>query len=183
MASKPLHDFKVGDIARKIHGKKLLEVTSAYPNSKTIWAKYIDTGRSPTAYYYDIVLVDNEQTGESKMEKQLYMIKDGENAGLYATYLATNSSGQMVMEVKTTGTIVTLSAAQVEEVVPFTFTVRFQGNEKNFSGEKDKVSVGDYLLFTGDGPDGVKIGTVIKLDTKVKSAPKFKGKKLVTTDL
>jgi hypothetical protein len=119
----------------------------------------------------------------------LYSFVDGDNT-VYATKCGMNSSGELILEVKGTGQIVTKSKEDVEEVFPFTFGVKFNNTGKEYHfmlANNKRVKVGDVLLrddyMSFDG-HMLSIAIVTSVDTKNRQATKeFGGYKLVTEKL
>ena len=96
----------------------------------------------------------------------------------YGTYLATNSSGDYVIEEKKTGNIVTMSPNLLEEVIPWTFSAKNGSTEKHFTGT-DTIKRGEVLLQ----PRTSKFWVVTDVDTKNKTATKFNGVRIVTEEI
>jgi len=114
----------------------------------------------------------------------LFKIKDTEKFG---TVLATDSKGMKVFEVKGGG-IEVVKADQIEEVLPFTFSVSFDqsqnasAKEYHFFGEEGQFKIGDLLIYD----QGFHLGfcRVTGLDTKNRKATKqFSGYKLAATPI
>ena len=167
-------EVTVGDlIARSPRGKKPIEVLKVDGNY--ISGKYVDSGKTVWEYYnYFQPYEDN--TIMSK--EQLFTWTDKEGYRCYGIYLATNSSGQYVIEEKQTGNIVTMYPDQVEEVIPWTFSARNASTEKHFTGP-DTIKKGDGLLQTSTS----KFWIVTDVDTKNKTATKFVGRRFVTEEI
>jgi hypothetical protein len=110
-----------------------------------------------------------KQKENTKMTK-LYEITLAGKPSLYGHKLATNSQGQWVMEVKGTGEVIAVDKSSVEEVMPYTISVSFGRNDKQYAylAEAGKYSVGD--LFLMDAPLGRAIVNVTGVDTKSASA-------------
>ena len=99
------------------------------------------------------------------------------NKDEYGTYLATNSEAKVVLEMKPDGLLKSFDKNEVEEVLPYTVSCKFnldgsyEGKTYNYLAAKGSVEVGDVVLT----PTG--FATVCKLNTKSKSATKhLKGK-------
>lgn len=155
----------------------------------SVWVDWVElerNGRKVTKYYSDLTIENWEEVTETQMEKEtmsnkLYQVKGQE---VYGIYLATNSNGQYVLEEKGTGKILTVKKDEVEEVKPYTISVKFvvsNGNgDKDYSylAEKDQFSVGDLLYI--DTPYGKSIAYISAVDTKSDSATKeIKARKFV----
>lgn len=117
-----------------------------------------------------------DETKETKMKETtmtLYQFsgKDGEIK--YGSYLATNSSGQYVMEEKGTGTIITADKSTVEEVLPYTVDIRFlSSGDKTYSyfAEAGEFEAGGFYML--ENHNGVSVVQVAATDTKRKNATK-----------
>lgn len=98
----------------------------------------------------------------------LYQVKGTE---IYGTKLATNSSGQFVLEMKGSGEVKAYPKEYLEEVLPFTVAVQFLDGTNNqkyhylYDGPV-KLRVGD-LLFIESTTGFAKVTDV---DTKSKKA-------------
>ena len=153
-------EVTVGDlITRFPKGRKPIEVLKVDGNY--ISGRYVDSGKTVWEYYnYFQPYEDN--TIMSK--EQLFTWTDKEGYRCYGIYLATNSSGQYVIEEKQTGQIVTMSADEVEEVLPWTFSAKNGNTEKHFTGP-DTIKKGDSLIqiLTSQTP---KVWFVTDVDTK-----------------
>ncbi len=108
-------------------------------------------------------------------QNTLYSFNKEDGKLAYATYLATNSSGEWVVEERGSGVLHTKPKDSFTEVVPFTFSATCGGYApRHFTCEEGKVKKGDILLNNG------LIFEVTELNTKSRTAPKFTGKRLVT---
>ena len=163
-------EFKVGDIIISKKGTKPGKITY------TSWSDC-----------YEITYLHNNRTGIiSKSNAILYgdstmttdslysFIKEDGSLG-YATYLATNSAGEWVVEEKGSSVLHTKPKDSFTEVVPFTFSAKSGNNTFAFTCDEGKVSIGEILLLDG------LIYQVTGLNTKAKNAPKFTGVRLVTS--
>jgi hypothetical protein len=102
----------------------------------------------------------------------------------YGIHIGTNSKNQYLIEEKTTCEIHTLNKEDLEEVLPYTFDIRYPGNPTKYSfiGEPDTVVKGDVLLQIDD--NRIQQVVVVEVDTKSKKATKrFSGVKLLTQPL
>lgn len=116
--------------------------------------------------------IRNESTIETKEENmtnttKLYQIIGTET---YGTHIATNSKGAYVLEMKGTGEVVTKGKKELEEVVPYTISLKFLsgGNRQEyayFSKEGD-VSVGDLVIVNGG------MGKITAVNTRSPTATK-----------
>jgi len=163
--------FKVGDVVRLKTGTAPISVTDVtyIPalNNYGLSGKYVNTSHT--------IMCRKDEDFEFYVEKEedkmntLYQIKqDGKE--VFGHYLATNSSGQWVMEVRGTGDVVTADKNSVDEVLPYTIGVKFPTGSTvyNYFAEKDKFEKGFYLLRNPD----LALVEVVALDTKSKLATK-----------
>lgn len=172
-------DFNIGDIVVCRNGKKPLKVTDIYSNC--LYAKYVHSNQTKTLYYGEFKHYEDTSMTTTNT---LFQIKMEDGSVTYGTHVGTNSSNQFLIEEKGTGRIILASKSQLEEVLPYTFSVRMNSKTIHFQGEPEKVVKGDVLLYTGDGADNSQIAYVTGVDTKNKTATKtFKGCKLVTTEI
>ena len=168
-------EVTVGDlIVRSSSGRKPIEVTKVDGNY--VYGTYVESGKTTYGYYnYFKPYEDNDQTIMSKEQLFTWTDKDGQH---YGTYLATNSSGQYVIEVKQTGQIVTMHPDYLEEVIPWTFSAKNGSTEKHFTGS-DTIEKGDVLVQTRTS----KFWMVTDVNTKNKTATKFVGRRVVTEEI
>ena len=175
-------EISVGDLIVKLSGKKPIEVTgfSGF-NSTYVNGRYVDSGSTVCEKYHYFKPYENKK--QTIMNKQqLFTWTDSEGQH-YGTYLATNSSGQYVIEEKQTGNIVTMSVDDVEEVIPWTFSAKLDGlKEKHFTGP-DTIKKGDVLLQIDSRSSNSKIWIVTDVNTKNKTATKFVGRRVVTEEI
>lgn len=172
---RSIDEVTVGDlIVRSPAGRKPIEVTKIDGNY--IHGKYVESGTSVWEHYSRFQSYENnDQTIMSKEQLFTWTDKDGQH---YGTYLATNSSGQYVIEVKQTGHIVTMHPDYLEEVIPWTFSAKNGSTEKHFTGS-DAIEKGDVLLQTKT----TKFWFVTGVDTKNKTATKFVGRRIITEEI
>ena len=109
----------------------------------------------------------------------LYSFTTTEGAVSYGYHIGTNTQNKWLIEEKPTGTIHVLDKDQLEEVVPYTFSVNVNGTVVHYVGQPDTVKVGDvFITDTGSIP---AIGIVNAINTKNKSTTKkFKGARVLT---
>lgn len=163
--------FKVGDSVRLKNGTAEIEVT--HVRGTYLSGKYVNSDNTVfDRHQNDFVLYD----GEKKMTNtnKLYTWKDSMTAfDLYGHYLATNSQGEWVMEVKGSNQIVAVAKDKVEEVLPYTISVKFNdsGTVYSYLSEKDKFPVGFYLVKALSF-EGWQIAQVTAVDTKSNKATK-----------
>lgn len=173
--------FEVGDIIISNYGKKPLKITQIYGSQ--IYASYLHNNTSKSFYKNDIKHYEDENA-MTITSNTLFQISLEDGSVTYGTHVGTNSSNQYLIEEKGTGKIILANKSQLEEVLPYTFSVRMDGKTTHFQGEPEKVKKGDVLLYTGEGADNAKFAYVTNIDTKNKSATKaFKGLRVQTTEL
>lgn len=123
----------------------------------------------------DFIATFEKKEGEEEMSKAgtLYQVIGKEQ---YGTYLATNSEGKYVLEMKdNSNALAAFDVKEIEEVVPWTFDVCYgkmgnNGNSTSYSGAKNCVKEGDVLIRQCGS-----IGIVTKVNTKRKNMQPFKG--------
>lgn len=189
-----------GDIVRLKTGIASIKVTSINGSKRykniLIYGKYCKThhtidGRTSNdfviikKYYdqhddndYENQTTTSNQEKENKMNK-LFKTKDDK----YGTQIATDSQGQFVLEMKDGSGVKAFSKKDLEEVRPWTFSIRYNNcaTSYHYIGTKDCVKLGDVLI---GGTDGVSIGIVNNVDTNSDQAKKeFKGRKVMTETL
>jgi len=173
-------EFKVGDVVICANGRKPLTVTDVY--SSYVYAKYNHNGSSKQLYKSDIKHYEDDQM--TTTTNTLFQITNEDGSVTYGTHVGTNSSNQYLIEEKGTGKIILANKSQLEEVLPYTFSVRMNGKAVHFQGEPNKVNKGDVLLYTGSGADHAEFAYVTAVDTKNKTATKhFKGVRVQTTEI
>jgi len=129
----------------------------------------------------DFVKIEDREEGEESMSK-LYQTRDGARFG---TFLARNSRGEFVLEMKDTGKVEALAADLVEEVRPYTVRVRFMGDSGggtyDYISQAGALEKGDMVALTSSGR---KIVIVTAIDTKsAKATVVLRGRKLLTEEL
>ncbi len=172
-----------GDLVRKKYGTKAIEVTDEYGSH--FYGRYVHSGASSGRLHVsDVVLVEDQETetkGYDKMKGKLFQTKDGR----FGIGLAVNSQGEYVLEMKGTGDLERFKKGDLDVVMPFTFSVQFNGvgTEYSYLGKAGSVAVGDLLLKT-DGTKGITIAKVTAVNTKSEKATKyFDGVKIKTEAL
>ncbi len=172
-----------GDLVRKKYGTKVIEVTEEYGSH--FYGRYVHSGASSGRLHVSVVvLVEDQETetkGYDKMKGKLYQTKDGR----FGIGLAVNSQGEYVLEMKGTGDLERFKKSELDVVMPFTFSVQFNGvgTEYSYLGKAGTVAVGDLLLKT-DGTKGITIAKVTAVNTKSEKATKyFDGVKIKTEAL
>lgn len=114
---------------------------------------------------------------------KLYQTLDGKEFG---TYLARNSSGQIVLEMKASGVVKAFNEDEIEVVMPFTYAIRFEKGGKfyHYLGKKGMVETGDILVGWSQFHDKLQMVEVMDVDTRSEAAKKeFPGQKVVTQKL
>lgn len=175
--------FKIGDVIISKHGSKPSEVVTLPPGDDYghYTLRYLHSNRYTYVDRYNVgnySLVDSQSETET-MSQTLYSFTKTDGTTGYGTHIGTNSKNQLLIEEKGNGTIHTFNREDLEEVLPYTFSAKFNNNETHFVGTPDTLKVGDYLLSSS----GVQLYVVTALDTKEKNAKKFKGVKLVTDEI
>jgi len=177
-------NFKEGDIVISTNGKRPAVVTSTYgwgTSSGYVYAKYLHNNASIRFDANNVKLYEESNMTDSKT---LYSLTKEDGTVVYGTHVGTNSQNKLLIEIKGTNEIILADKSQLEEVVPYTFSVRINGKNVHYQGEPDKFKKHDVLLFTGNGADKMEIGMVTAIDTKNKGASAaFKGFKLVTEEI
>ena len=172
---KSVDEVTVGDlIIRFPNGRRPIEVTQIDGNY--IHGRYVNSGKPVWDYHnYFQPYENNDQTIMNK--EQLFTWSDAAGQH-YGIYLATNTSGQYVIEEKQTGNIVTMHPDYLEEVIPWTFSAKNGNHEKHFTGN-DTIQKGDVLLQTKTS----KFWVVTDVNTKNKTATKFVGSRIVMEEI
>ncbi len=126
-------------------------------------------------------LTENIYSKETKMANStptLYSFVDG-GVTKYGHHIGTNSSNKLLIEEKGTGQIHVLDKTDLEEVLPFTFSVTYVDTvpasvPTEFIGEPDKFKKGELLIFKSRSK--MHFCTVKEIDTKSRTATAtFKG--------
>ena len=175
--------FKCGDIIISKTGSKPARVTQIW--GCDVYAKYLHINRT-ALFNKDNIIHYSENTETMTNSTQLYSFTKEDGTTSYVTYLATDSSGNWVVEEKgsgnSAGTIHTLPKESFTEVVPYTFSVNVNGRTEHFGGAEGTVTNGEVLLYTAPSPPVMVV--VNGLNTKCKTAKlKFKGHRIQTTPL
>ena len=174
-----MEKFQIGDIVTKKQGKKSAEIISKGWGNDSWNCRYLHSKQSFYAYACDLKLY-TEETEMTADTKTLYSFTDDNGTTVFGTHIGTNSSNQYIIEIKGGGGIVIKDQKDLEEVLPYTFSVNIGGKEIHYIGEPGKLTKGDILIHT---PSAGQFTVVVvgAVDTKNKTArSKFKGRKLVT---
>ena len=173
-------EFNVGDVIISKRGKYPLEVIHI-----TSWEqytlKYLHNGKYHEVDRWNIdsnYELYNPSESESTMTNTLYTFKKSDGTDAFGTHIGTNSQNKFLIEEKVTGEIHVLDKNDLEEVLPYTFSAKMGNSETHYIGTPDALKVDDILLCTsGSTP---QIAVVTAVDTRNKSAKKFKGAKIMT---
>lgn len=176
-------DFiRVGDIVRKRNGKKHIEVTFVSDNNHHYYqliGKYVESGAAVQSRYKNgFVKIGNEEVkGEIGMRGKLFKVKAD---GRFGEGLTTDKEDNYVLQMKdASNKIEVFKENELEMIVPFTFAVKYSGgSEKNYRGKEGVLAVGDYVIEHVNGK--FNFGVVSKVNTKVDTTAKFKGRKILT---
>ena len=172
--------FKVGDVIISKHGKYPLEVIRI-SNWEDYNLRYLHNGKPYKVDKWSInsnYELYNPTESESTMTNTLYTFKKSDGTDAFGTHIGTNSQNKFLIEEKVTGEIHVLDKKDLEEVLPYTFSAKMGNSETHYIGTPDALKVDDILLCTsGSTP---QIAVVTAVDTKNKSAKKFKGAKIMT---
>ena len=181
-SKKMTQQLQVGDLVRKKYGSKAIEVVQEYGNH--FYGRYVHSGASSGRLSIgDVVRVENqtvETKGQENMKGKLFQTKEADVR--FGIGLAVNSRGEYVLEIKGTGDLVAFNKKDIELVMPFTYSVQFNGagTEYSYLGREGAVQPGDLLLKT-DGTKGITIAQVTAVNTKSEKATKyFEGVKIKT---
>jgi hypothetical protein len=173
------NNFKEGDIVISKNGTKPAIVTSTYWGK--VYARYLHNANSCSFDSCNIQQYYGDTTTMTE-QKQLYSFTKEDGTIGYGTHIGTNSANQYLIEEKGTGVIHVFAKTDLEEVLPYTFSVKMGNNVTHFLGEEGKVKKGDVLLYTGNSSQTFAV--VNEVNTKNKTAAhKFVGCKLATEAL
>lgn len=170
--------FNVGDIVISKHGKYPLEVIRIY-SWEDYDLRYLHNGKPHSVDKWNINSnYKLYNPSESTMTNTLYTFKKSDGTDAFGIHIGTNSQNKFLIEEKVTGEIHVLDKKDLEEVLPYTFSAKMGNSETHYIGTPDALKVDDILLCTsGSTP---QIAVVTAVDTKNKSAKKFKGAKIMT---
>lgn len=187
--------FKIGDFVRLKAGWTRMvvvhtgvsAVTAAYcktgDGQKQIANPQLYSGYTRSASGF-VMWKENETKKEENAMPKLYQTK--EKTARYGTYLAKNSDGKIVLEMKDSSNMFeAFDPKDVEEVLPWTFYAVVVGagsgrrHECHYSTKKNAVNVGDLLLS-----DSGNLYRVKQVNTKCADPKKeFAGARLQTEKL
>lgn len=184
-----IYKFKVGDIIVSKNGfrpKKVLELTQAQwdycllediENKKKSYVMLLTINEN----YY---LYSDENSTVMPTVSTLYSFYKPDGSIAYGNHIGTNSQNKYLIEEKGTGEIHVVDKEKLEEVLPYTFSVRYNGTSKeyHFIGEPDTVNKKDILIqFPSESNQHFTLVEVVNVDTKCRSANKrFNGVKVMT---
>lgn len=114
--------------------------------------------------------------------KTLYSFTDENGKTTFGTHVGTNSQNLFILEVKGRQDYVVKSPKELEEVLPYTFSVIINNQEVHYVGTPDKIKKGDFFLVPAG--NSYCIARVKDVDTKNKGArAKMKGHRLITEEI
>lgn len=169
-------EFNVGDVVIKQYGSKPFRITELY--SWKVAGRFLHNDKMVYADRNSIRLYEAVEGGYITPDKTLYSFNDGGSVA-FGTHVGTNSQNLFILEVQGRDGYVVKDPKELEEVLPYTFSIKLNGREVHYVGEPDKVSVGDWLIL--DNNSSYSIVQVQSINTKNKKAKaKFKGRRLMT---
>jgi hypothetical protein len=183
----PMSEFKVGDVIVSKRGFRPLEVISIDPRWGDCTLYYLHNRKIKVESKADMEehykLYEHQENAKTTMANNLYSFKRSDGTLALGIHIGTNSQNKFLIEEKETGEIHILDREDLEEVLPYTFSVSTYNSfrETHFIGKRDRLKVGDILLYTGDGAP--KIVFVTAVDTKNRGAKEFKGTKIMTEEI
>lgn len=151
--------FSPGDIVHLKTGTAPIRVKAVYQEGRkwVLDGEYVHSDntvmcRSQTNFVFHDDQPENEEE-ELPMTTTLYQTT--EEKPRFGTMLATNSAGKVVLEMKGTGDVEAFDPEQIEEVLPYTVSVKPVDEGRNaktshYATTKDAVVKGD-LLITSEG--------------------------------
>lgn len=111
------------------------------------------------------------------MKNDLYKVLDPKKHGIeaeemYGVYMATNSAGQMVLELRDgSNTYFAFDSAAIEEVMPYTVALQFEtgGQHYHYFAVAGVFAVNDMIFVQGKSNS---LGRITKINTKSRNANK-----------
>ena len=170
--------WQVGGVYYRESGEKPfmivdLESTEGLCSKRSYTAIYCGQDTRVHDYKEYLILAIETDDTNPYMEKEdtmtkLYQVKGQD---VYGYILATNSLGKQVFETKGTGAILTFDKSEIEEVIPYSVSVKFSGTgqEYDYFSHKGDLEVGD-IIFGGQSNDYM---VVFGIDTKSTKATKW----------
>jgi hypothetical protein len=179
MQSVSTEKFSVGDIVVKPTGKKPFRLTYV-PDKPTRWSPYrgLYLHNNADVQAERVILYENS---EEMSKKTLYSFTDDSGEVVRGLHIGTNSKGLYILEVDDgRDDYVLKDPKDIEEILPYTFSVDIAGREIHYVGEPGKINEGDFLIQrTGRGT--FEIVQVKQTNTRNKQARnKFKGFRVAT---
>lgn len=174
--------FNVGDIVVKPSGKKPFQLTYV-PDRPSSWSPYRGTYLHNNAEVQAERVILYEDSKEMS-KKTIYSFTDDSGEMVRGLHIGTNSKGLYILEVDDgRDDYVLKDPKDIEEVIPYTFSVETSGREIHYVGEAGKISEGDFLIQkTGRG--SFEIVQVKGVNTRNKQArSKFKGFRLIAESI
>ena len=170
--------FEIGDVVISPYGKNPFRLTYI-PRSPGYYDKYRGKFLHNDKWAQARSIIHYEGPDNTMETKTLYTFTNEEGKAVFGSHIGTNSENKFIIEVKGTGEIVVKDSKDLEEVLPYTFSVEIAGKEIHYIGEPGKITKGDLLLHKTNG--GYAIAQVKAIDTKNKSArSKFNGRRILT---
>lgn len=176
-------EFRVGDVVRLTSGKVPQEVVKVDSVRKRLVARYFSdkgytdwSGRPYEKWrpFSNYVKIESEPEAEKeKTVSNLYQTKDGK----FGTYLATNSAGLIVLEMKGSGAAEAYDKKDLEIVRPYTVALKSAQGIQHYRAKKGSLAVGDIII------NGFTIYVVTELDTKSETSARVKGRLLEAKEL
>lgn len=174
--------FKKGDVIISNNGSRPGTVTCVPRQEWDCYQiKYLHNNRSNSFYGCNQTNYELYKDPEMTDIKTLYSFTKADGTVGYGTHIGTNSQNKLLIEEKGTGEIHVLGKEELEEVTPYTFSVKIDSAEYHYVGKPDTLKVGDILITSEASP---RLAKVTGLDTKNKTPRAlFKGRKLVTEEI
>lgn len=166
-------DIEVGQWYVSPNGKTPFEVLTTEWLGGKVLCKVRDKTGTYERTLKGVYEVEPEETKDEEMT--LYQIKGTET---YGTLLAKNSEGKYVLEIKGTKEVKTVDPTDVEEVIPHSVAIKFNGGGQNYHyfAPKNSLEVGDWVIL-----DCGSFAKVTEVDCKSKKATKeLMGRKVLT---
>lgn len=95
----------------------------------------------------------------------LYKVKSEET---YGFVVGKDSRGRLLLEIKGNGNIRAFDKEEIEEVLPYTITVKYNGFTEHYLTEEGLYEKGDILLIQDD--DDFVLARVVEVNTRQKQA-------------
>lgn len=174
--SKNDSQFNIGDVVIKRYGSKPFTITEVY--SWQVVGKFLHNNKPVYADKNSVIAYEGADKENSTPQKTLYSFEE-EGVVVFGTHVGTNSKNQFILEVEGADDFVVKDPSDLEEVLPYTFSVKVNGKEVHYVGQPDKLYVGDWLIM--DSGHSYSIVQVQGVNTRNKKAKtKFNGVKLIT---